>query len=270
MFFWYNCLIHHKNRESRVMNRHLRLTFAVAIVSSVSILPTPPHAAGLLDQVQGTVGNLLGGSTGNSATSALTNSDIADGLLEALRVGTERVVAQVGTVDGYNSDAAIHIPLPENLKKVQSALRTIGYSSLADDLELKLNRAAEAAAPEAKELFWNTISGMSFEDVQGIYNGPDDAATRYFQQKMTPDLTTRMEPIIDSTLSEVGAIKAYDAMMGQYDTIPYMPDVKADLNSYAVEKAMDGLFHYVAIEEAAIRNDPVARTTDILKKVFGG
>jgi hypothetical protein len=132
-----------------------------------------------------------------------------------------------------------------------------------------LNRAAEAAAPEAKELFWQAISEMTLDDVRRIYDGPDDAATRYFQDKMTPPLAKRMEPVVDRSLADVGAIQSYDNMMGQYESVPFVPDVKADLISYVVEKAMDGLFYYVAKEEAAIRNNPAARTTEILRRVFG-
>jgi hypothetical protein len=207
---------------------------------------------------------------GSGPTSGLSTEEMGDGLLEALRVGTEKVVEQVGAADGYNLDPNIHIPLPHTLKKVQSVLKSIGKSGLADDLELRLNRAAEAAAPAAKELFWQAISGMTFDDVRQIFNGPDDSATRYFQRKMTPPLTTRMEPVVERSLSEVGAIQSYDAMIGQYKSVPFVPDVKADLTEYAVEKAMDGLFYYVAREEAAIRNDPAARTTELLQKVFGG
>ena len=200
----------------------------------------------------------------------LAFSPLLDGLVEALRVGTERVVDQVSLADGYNLDPDIHIPLPGALDDVQKVLKSLGMSDLADDLELRLNRAAEAAAPEAKELFFQAIGEMSFEDVQQIYSGPDDAATRYFQDKMTPALAERMQPVVDRSLADVGAIQSYDTMMKQYESVPFVPDAKADLNDYVVDKAMDGIFHYVAIEEAAIRNDPAARTTELLQQVFGG
>ncbi|UCH73807.1 MAG: DUF4197 domain-containing protein [Rhodospirillales bacterium] len=195
---------------------------------------------------------------------------MSDGLLEALRVGTARVVAQVGAIDGYNLDPAIHIPLPDSLRKVQSVLKSVGMSRYADDLELRLNRAAEAAAPEAKALFWQAIGEMTFDDVVQIFNGPDDAATRYFQRKMTPPLTRRMTPVVARSLAEVGAIRSYDAMIAQYKSVPFVPDVKADLTAYTVDRALDGLFYHVAREEEAIRNDPAARTTELLRKVFGG
>ncbi len=226
-------------------------------------LAAPAGALDLLKSVEEAVEG-LGGSSG-----ALSDQEIGDGLVEALRVGTERVVGQVSAADGYNLDPDIHIPLPGALKAVQKVLKSIGMSDLTDDLELRLNRAAEAAAPEAQELFWEAIGEMSFEDVQQIYNGPDDAATRYFQDKMTPPLTERMQPVVDRSLADVGAIRSYDKMMKQYESVPFVPDAKADLSSYVVEQAMDGIFHYVAIEEAAIRNNPTARTTELLQKVFG-
>ncbi|MEM7226860.1 MAG: DUF4197 domain-containing protein [Pseudomonadota bacterium] len=201
--------------------------------------------------------------------SGLGSDEIAAGLREALAVGTEKVVDQVGTTDGFNGDPSIHIPLPGALQDVQSALRAVGMAEMADDLELRLNRGAEAAAPEAKALFVEAISRMTLEDAQAIYDGPDDAATQYFKQAMSEPLAERMAPIVDRSLADVGAVKSYDAMMGQYDTIPFVPDVKSDLTGYVVDQALDGIFYYVAKEEAAIRNNPAARTTELLQKVFG-
>ena len=214
--------------------------------------------------------DLLGtvGTASQGETSDLTNSEISSGLKDALRVGTETVVNQLGRLDGFNADPAIHIPLPDSLYQVKSALSAIGMSSMMDDLELKLNRAAETATPPAKKLFWESISAMTLDDVRGIYNGPDDSATRYFQDKMSGPLATEMQPIVADALDQVGAIQTYDAVMGQYASLPFVPNVKADLNKYVVDKGMEGIFHYIAIEEAAIRNDPMKRTTDILQKVF--
>ena len=202
-------------------------------------------------------------------TSSLSNSEIASGLKDALRVGTETVVEQLGQTDGFNGDPVIHIPLPESMRQVKTALSTIGMSAMMDDLELKLNRAAEEATLPAKKIFWDSIDVMTLDDVKGIYNGPDDSATRYFESKMSDPLAAAMQPIVEQALNQTGAIQAYDAVMGQYATLPFVPNVKADLNSYVVDKGMKGVFHYLAIEEAAIRQDPVKRTTDILQTVFG-
>lgn len=211
---------------------------------------------------------MLGGSSGGSG-GALSTGDIASGLKEALRVGSERVVSQVGRTDGYNADPAIHLPLPGSLKSVQSALAAAGMSGMLDDLELKLNRAAEAAAPKARALFVDAISQMTIDDARKIYNGPKDSATRYFQSKMTKPLAAEMAPVVDKSLSEVGAVQSYDRVMGQYKQIPFVPDAKANLTSYVVEKGMDGIFLYLGKEEAAIRDNPAKRSTDLLKKVFG-
>ena len=205
-----------------------------------------------------------------SGLAALATEEIVAGLREALKVGTERVVETIGTTDGFNKSPDIHIPLPENLRMVQSALNGIGMGDLGDELELKLNRAAEAATPKAKEIFWQSISSMSLEDARKIYDGPDDAATRYFQGSMSAPLKVEMHPIVDAILAEVGAIKAYDQMMGKYATLPFLPDIMANLTDYALDKALDGIFLYLAREEAAIRQNPAQRTTELLKKVFGG
>lgn len=220
----------------------------------------PVGAQGLLDKAK----SLLGGVSG----SALSNQEVANGLKEALRVGADRVVTDLSAVDGFNANPDIHIPLPDTLKKAQSALRAVGLSGMADDLELRLNRAAEAAAPEAKQLFWNAVSTMTFDDARNIYDGPDDAATSYFRDRMTPDLTSKFTPVVDESLREVGAIRAYDDMMGSYKSLPFVPDVSADLSGHVVTHALDGLFLMLAREEKAIRENPAARTTELLKKVF--
>jgi len=213
--------------------------------------------------------DLLKGQTGSTAQKALSSEEIATGLKEALLVGSNNVVSQLGTMNGFNLDPAVHIPLPQQFDTVKDLLEKIGRSSLLDDLELKLNRAAEVATPKAKALFAQTISELTFDDVMNIYNGPEDAATRYFQEKMTPPLAGEMQPVVEQSLAEVGAIEAYDNVMGEYRAIPFVPNVKADLTTYVVEKGMNGIFHYMAVEEAAIRRNPAKRTTELLQRVFG-
>ena len=204
-----------------------------------------------------------------STQNALTSEEIGLGLKEALRVASETVVFELGREDGFNADPAIHIPLPQQLAKAQTWLGKVGMAALLDDLELKLNRAAEVATPKAQDLFYQALSEMTFEDVMNIYNGPDNAATMYFEEKMSPQLITEMSPIVSDSLSEVGAIKSYDNAMKEYKAIPFAPDVKADLTQYVVERGITGIFHYIALEEAAIRQDPAKRTTELLQKVFG-
>lgn len=206
---------------------------------------------------------------GSSEKSGLTAAEIGAGLKDALRVGSSSVIARLGRVNGFNTDPSVHIPLPKQLNTVKSVLDQVGMSGMLKDLELKLNRAAEVATPKAKKLFTQAISEMSFEDVKKIYKGPEDAATQYFRSKMSPSLAKEMRPVVTSSLSEVGAVQAYDNVMKQYRSVPFVPDVKANLTDYVVEKGMDGIFYYMAKEEAAIRANPAKRTTELLKRVFG-
>ena len=205
----------------------------------------------------------------SSAKNSLAVNDIADAFKQALKIGSEKVVSQLGQTDGFNADPKIHIPLPSELEKVKSILAKVGMEGLADDLELKLNRAAEAATPKAKALFIEAIQDMSFSDVQAIYQGDKDSATQYFQQKMSTQLSAEMKPIVDETIAQVGAVQALDKLMGEYKNIPFVSKVKADISQHVVDKGMQGIFHYIAQEEAAIRENPSQQTTELLKKVFG-
>lgn len=247
--------------------RHLKSVVFVCML----LLAGAPAAVAQFGDLLKKGQELLGGAgRGGSGLRGLTTGEIAKGLKEALRVGSGRVVKQVGRKNGYNGDRAIHLPLPKTLKSVQSGLNAVGMSGMLDDLELRLNRAAEVAAPKAKKLFIDAITAMTLDDARRIYNGPNDAATRYFQRKMTPPLARAMTPIVDRSLSQVGAARAYNNVMGQYRKLPFVPKAGANLTEYVVGKGMDGIFHYLAKEEAAIRKNPVKRTTALLRKVFGG
>lgn len=203
-----------------------------------------------------------------TASATPTSREIGLGLKEALRVGSERVVVQLGRIDGFNADPAIHVPLPKDLEKARGKLAKIGLDGLLKDLELRLNRAAEAATPKARVLFLDAIEEMTLDDVMSIYRGPDDAATRYFKGKMDKGLTEAMRPLVDDSLAEVGAIQSYNKLMENYRRIPFAPAIHTDLSGYVVGKGMDGIFHQLAREEAAIRRDPAKRTTELLRRVF--
>jgi hypothetical protein len=237
----------------------------------VAMMSGPASGQGFLKKLEDASGGLGDqfGLGGEKSAASLSTSEIGQGLKEALRVGTERLVGQLGAANGFNSDPDVHIPLPDSLKKVQSTLQRFGMSDMADDLELRLNQAAETATPKAKKLFWEAITAMTLEDVQKIWKGPNDAATQFFQGKMTDPLKDEFRPIVDRSLAEVGAIQSYDRMMGQYKTLPFVPDVKADLVNHVLDKAIAGIFLYLGREEAAIRENPAKQTTAILKKVFG-
>lgn len=255
----------------------MKSTYHLALTLILIAAPLQAHAQGsdLLKRGRGALESItrsvpaLPGSKTEDGAATLSLGEIAAGLREALKVGSERVVAQVGAIDGFNADPEIHIPLPDNMQRVQRSLSRIGLSSMVDDLELKLNRAAEAAAPRAKQLFWDAIAQMTMEDIQAIYKGPKDAATQYFRRTMSDPLRETMRPVVDQTLQQVGALRAYDETISRYKDIPFVPDVKADLSTHVLDRALDGLFLYLAREEAAIRDQPIKRTTDTLKKVFG-
>jgi hypothetical protein len=254
------------------MKRIRKFGFAVVLAGAV-LASAPVSSQGFLDRGLDRGKDLLkglGGGESSSGVSALTSGEIATGLREALRVGSERVVATLGKADGFNKAPDVHIPLPDSLKTVQSMLGRIGMSGLADDLELRLNRAAEAAVPRARKLFGDAISRMTIDDAKTILDGPKDSATEYFRGRMSAPLVADMKPIVNDQLSQVGAIAAYDRMIGQYRTIPFVPDARANLTDYVLGRAVDGVFLYLAKEEAAIRENPAKRTTEILKKVFGG
>ena len=212
--------------------------------------------------------DLFGGGKKSDKNSTYSVDEIAAGLKEALSVGATNVISQLGKFDGFNADPSIHIPLPENFTTVQNALSKVGMSSMLDDLELRLNRAAETATLKTKELLLQSIKGMTLIDVMEIYKGSNDAATKYFQAKMSAPLAETMQPIVKKTLSEVGALQAYDKVMGKYRSIPFVPNVSADLTTYVIDHGLKGIFHYLAAEEAAIRENPAKRTTDLLKRIF--
>lgn len=208
-------------------------------------------------------------SSGNASLGAgLSESQIASGLKDALKVGTQKAVATVGRSGGFLNDPKVHIPLPGPLEKVKSGLAMIGASSMADDLETRINQAAEIAAPKAAGIFGNAVGRMSIEDARGILTGPPDAATQYFKRTTTPELSSAMKPIVEKSLSNVGAVKSYTALTAQVSTLPMGSSVNLDLNNYVVNKTLDGLFFYLAKQEADIRANPAARTTDALRAVF--
>ncbi|HEY1507193.1 MAG TPA: DUF4197 domain-containing protein [Stellaceae bacterium] len=214
-------------------------------------------------------GNSSGGSGGAGAS--LPQAEIGSGLKDALKVASQRVVGQVGKTNGYWGDSAIRIPLPGPVEKVGGALKAVGAGGMLDDLQLKMNRAAEQAAPKALNIFVDAASKMSITDARAILTGPNDAATQYFKKTSSGQLTTAFRPVVDSTLSQVGAVKSFNSVKSQASSVPLAGQEVSSFNltDFTVGKALDGLFHYLAIEEASIRSNPAARTTDLLKKVFG-
>jgi hypothetical protein len=208
----------------------------------------------------------------NSASSyrkdTLSNTTIVSGLKEALQVGTERGTSKLSAVDGFFKDAAIKILMPTEAQKVEQKLRSIGFSKQVDNAILTMNRAAEDASKKATPIFINAIKQMSIQDAVGILKGGDFAATEYLKSKTTLNLSAAFKPVIEQSLAKVNATKYWNTVFSTYNTFSSQK-VNTDLTAYVTEKALDGIFHQVALEEQKIRKDPVAQTTDILKKVFG-
>jgi hypothetical protein len=217
--------------------------------------------AGFQDWLKETV-KKLGGEKG------LSEDEIINGLKQALEVGTNNAVTTVSKTDGYFKNSKIRIPLPENVMKVEKLLRAIGFGSQVDQFELSMNRAAERAAPEAKAIFWDAIKQMSFTDARQILDGPDNAATLYFQDKTSDRLREIFKPITHQAMSEVGVTKYYQSIDDKIKTIPFADRMSFDLDQYVTDKALKGLFVMLAEEEKRIREDPAARVTNLLKKVF--
>lgn len=245
------------------------LCFTLAGLSTQAKANWWEQGAELLKGLQGTQQTTTNQNTQSAIPTNLSSEEIERAFKEALTKGSEAVVDKLSVTDGFNADPKIHIPLPDSLKSVQSTLNQFGMGGYMDDVELKLNRAAEAATPQAKALFLDAIKNMTFDDVKRIYEGPQDSATQYLKEKTSPAIKEKMAPIVENTLNEVGAITAYDKAISNYKNLPFVPDVKADLLNHVVNEGLDGMFYYIAQEEAAIRKDPLKQSTDLLKKVFG-
>lgn len=210
------------------------------------------------------LGDILAGSGGE-----LDEPTVAAGLKEALRVGTERTVSSTSVVDGFLGNALIRIALPEQFESAAGALRTIGLGGRVDELEIAMNRAAENAAGEAKGVFWNAITEMTLADAFGILNGGERAATDYFRGRTTEELRARFRPIVETKMEEVGLYRAYESALSAYTALPLTSKPDVDLEAHVTNEALDGLFLVLEGEEKKIREDPAARTTDLLRKVFG-
>ena len=210
------------------------------------------------------VDKMLGMSGGKSV---LSNDEIISGLKEALKVGTEKGANKLSAVDGFFKDAAIKILMPAEAQKAEKTLRNMGLGRQVDNAILSMNRAAEDAAKSASPIFINAIKGMSFQDALGIMRGGDNAATNYLKDKTTISLTEAFRPVIENSLAKVGATKHWNTVFTTYNKLS-ADKVNPDLSAYVTEKALAGIFFQVAQEEQKIRKDPMARTSDILKKVF--
>jgi len=203
-----------------------------------------------------------------SAGGSLTSDQVVAGLKEALVVGAERGTKSLSAADGFFGNAAIKILMPEEAKKVEKTLRSVGLGRQVDDAVKTMNRAAEDAAKSATPIFVKAVKEMSIQDAMGILNGGNNAATTYLQSKTTAQLTEAFRPVIDQSLQKVEATKYWNTVFTSYNKVS-REKINPDLPAYVTEKALSGIFFQLAREEEKIRLDPVARTSDILKQVFG-
>lgn len=201
-------------------------------------------------------------------TDELTTDQVVAGLKEALEKGVTTGTASASKTNGYFGNAAIKIPFPPDVQKVETKLRDLGLGSEVDKFVKTLNQGAEEAAKEAKPIFVSAITSMTVADAWGILKGSDNAATAYLQSRTYDQLKAKFQPVMQNALDQTSATKYYSDIINTYNKIPFVEKVNPDLNEYATEKALDGLFYLIAQEEKDIREDPVARTTELLKKVF--
>ena len=204
----------------------------------------------------------------NPADQPLIDEEVAGGLKEALTQGIGKGAAQAARPDGYYGNQLIRIPFPADIKRVETTLRTVGLGSEVDRFVLSLNRAAEDAAQTAKPIFIGAIRKLTFKDVWNILTGGKDAATQFLKRTTSEELYQAFAPHIQQSLEKTSATKYYSEVISAYNALPLVKKVNPDLNDYATKKAMDGLFTLVAQEEANIRANPIARTTELLRRVF--
>lgn len=243
------------------MNVTMRLLLAALLAASCGA-----HA-GLKDKL----GSLLGDDQDSEQQSELGEGQMADGLREALSKGVKVAIETLGREDGFWGDELVRIPIPDSVAPLAKTARRLGADRYVDDFQQTMNRAAEQAVPAAADIFSGAIEQMTIEEAAKIVSGPDDAATEYFRRTSEPALIERLLPIVREATESTGVTASYKKLQskggGMFGSLIDSEDT--DLDRFITDKALDGLFHYVARQEKLIREDPLARTSDLLKAVFG-
>lgn len=239
------------------MKRMFAIAVAAASLSACEAIP-----------VEG-LNNVLGGIGASTQQGALSNFEIEAGLRQALEIGATNVSSQLGASNGFFGDERIRIPLPGRLGQIQNRLQPLGLAGPLDDLQLRMNRAAEASMPEARRLVVAAVQSMSVEDAVGILQGGDTAATQFLRGRTEAGLRDAFSPIIDQALQSSGAFQTLNSVAAGNGLGGLTSNLRGDMRDHAVNLGLDGMFLYVAEEEKKIRENPVARTTDILRRVFG-
>lgn len=214
-------------------------------------------------EVQRSVDGILAGTGG-----PVTREEVGNGLKQALEVGIKNGSSQASQLDGYYKNPLIRIPFPEDVKRVENTLRQVGLGNEVDRFVMTLNRGAEDAAKSAVPIFVSAIRQMTISDAWNILKGDKDAATQYLKRTTSSQLRSTFMPIVQQSLEKTNATRYYTDLVNQYNKVPLVQKVNPNLDEYATERAMDGLFTLIAQEEANIRENPVARTTELLRRVF--
>ncbi len=209
-------------------------------------------------------------TTGNtSGVSSLSNTEASDGLKAALDQGVTKAVSMLGATDGFFGNKEVKIPLPKSLQKIEKGMKLVGMGKQSDELILKMNRAAEAAVPEAKALLVDSIKKMTLADAKAILTGPQDAATQYFKRTTSTQMAEKFLPIVEKATANVQLADTYNKYAEMGSKFGVVKKEDANINKYVTQKALDGLYLMIAKEEAAIRKDPLGQASSIIKKVFG-
>ncbi len=241
----------------------------IALVAAISSISLSSNAQLLRDYVNDAE-HLIDNSKGKKGGNKLSSDEISSGLKEALQVGAKNATSQLSATNGFFGNALIKVLMPPEAKKVENTLREIGMGSYVDNAILTMNRAAEDASTQALPIFVNAIKTMSIQDALGILQGGNGAATQYLKNKTTAQLTAAFKPVISASLDKVNATKYWTQVFTVYNELPTtFNKVNPDLPAYVTERALNGLFVYIAEEENKIRMNPAARVSDLLKKVFG-
>lgn len=238
------------------------------ILAAGLTLALPAHAIDWNEMLRGVLGKPAE-QPAASGVDALSNADINAGLKEALARGADAAVAQLGQKDGFFGNAALKIPLPPNLQKAEKAMRMFGMGKQADDLVLSMNRAAEAAVPEARTLLVDAVRQMTLEDARGILTGGQTSATDFFRNKTEATLTERFGPIVKATTDKVGLAQQYNQYAGMAAQFNLIDKQQASVEQYVTQQALDRLYTVIGEKEAAIRANPMQAGSDLLRKVFG-
>lgn len=266
-FTFFILLLNSIEAQSWKKTKRTTITTETSKTASKSSYSQSTDSGSAMGNVMESLGGLLGGSS--SSSGSMTNELAANGLKQALSAGTDLAANNLGQIDGFLANAAVKILFPPEARKIESTLRSLGMGSVCDQVITSVNRAAEAAVVEAKPIFVEAIKQMTITDAINILTGDKDAATQYLQRTSGQVLIAKFEPIIQSNLQKANATKYWSDAIKAYNALPFVQKMNPNLSQYVTQKATDGIFLMVAIEEGKIRENPAQRVGSVLQDVFG-